>query len=49
MPKVIAIALKDMKFAVSGKTELLFFLILPLDIYLCSYRECIFGGGQTRL
>ena len=39
MSKIIAIALKDIKIRSSGKTELLFFLILPLDIYRASFRD----------
>jgi ABC-2 type transport system permease protein len=48
MSKVIAIALKDMKLRFSGKTELLFFLILPL-IFTLLLSGVLFGGGANKI
>ena len=48
MSKVIAIALKDMKLRFSGKTELLFFLILPL-IFTLLLSGVLFGGGSNKI
>ncbi len=48
MSKVIAIALKDMKIRFSGKTELLFFLILPL-IFTLLLSGVLFGGGSNKI
>ena len=48
MSKVITIALKDMKLRFSGKTELLFFLILPL-IFTMLLSGVLFGGGANKI
>jgi len=48
MSKVITIALKDMKLRFSGKTELLFFLILPL-IFTLLLSGVLFGGGANKI
>jgi ABC-2 type transport system permease protein len=48
MSKVIAIALKDMKLRFSGKTELLFFLVLPL-IFTLLLSGVLFGGGANKI
>ena len=48
MSKVIAIALKDMKIRFSGKTELLFFLVLPL-IFTLLLSGVLFGGGSNKI
>ncbi len=48
MSKVIAIALKDLKLRFSGKTELLFFLILPL-VFTLLLSGILFGGGTSRI
>jgi ABC-2 type transport system permease protein len=46
MFKIIAIARKDIKIRFSGKTELLFFLILPL-IFTMLLSGVLFGGGGS--
>jgi ABC-2 type transport system permease protein len=48
MSKVIAIALKDLKLRFTGKTELLFFLILPL-IFTLLLSGVLFGGGANKI
>jgi len=48
LSKVIAIALKDMKIRFSGKTELLFFLVLPL-IFTLLLSGVLFGGGSNKI
>jgi len=48
MSKVIAIALKDIKIRSSGKTELLFFIILPL-IFTVLLSGMFFGGGSSKI
>jgi ABC-2 type transport system permease protein len=48
MSKVIAIALKDIKIRSSGKTELLFFLILPL-IFTVLLSGVLSGGGSNKI
>jgi ABC-2 type transport system permease protein len=48
MKKVITIALKDMKLRFTGKTELLFFLILPL-IFTLLLSGMLFGGGSSKI
>ena len=48
MSKIIAIAKKDMKIRFSGKTELLFFLILPL-IFTLLLSGVLFGGGSNKI
>jgi ABC-2 type transport system permease protein len=48
MSKVIAIALKDLKLRFSGKTELLFFLILPL-IFTLLLSGVLFGSGSSKI
>jgi len=48
MSKIIAIALKDMNIRFSGKTELLFFLILPL-IFTLLLSGVLFGGGASKI
>src|SRR4030043_451102 len=48
MSKVITIALKEMKLRFSGKTELLFFLILPL-IFTLLLSGVLFGGGANKI
>ena len=48
MSKVIAIALKDIKIRSSGKTELLFFLILPL-IFTVLLSGMFFGSGSSKI
>jgi ABC-2 type transport system permease protein len=48
MSKVIAIALKDIKVRRSGKTQLLFFLILPL-IFTLLLSGVFFGGGSNKI
>ena len=48
MSKIIAIAWKDMKIRFSGKTELLFFLILPL-IFTLLLSGVLFGGGTSKI
>jgi ABC-2 type transport system permease protein len=48
MSKIIAIAMKDMKIHFSGKTELLFFLILPL-IFTLLLSGVLFGGGANKI
>ena len=48
MSKVIAIALKDLKLRFTGKTELLFFLILPL-IFTLLLSGVLFGGGTNKI
>jgi ABC-2 type transport system permease protein len=48
MSKIIAIALKDMKIRRGGKTQLLFFLILPL-IFTLLLSGAYFGGGSNKI
>jgi ABC-2 type transport system permease protein len=48
MSKIIAIAKKDIKIRFSGKTELLFFLILPL-IFTLLLSGVLFGGGSNKI
>jgi ABC-2 type transport system permease protein len=48
MSKVIAIALKDLKIRTSGKTELLFFLILPV-IFTLLLSGMFFGSGSNKI
>jgi ABC-2 type transport system permease protein len=48
MSKIIAIALKDIKIRSSGKTELLFFLILPL-IFTVLLSGMFFGSGSNKI
>jgi ABC-2 type transport system permease protein len=48
LSKVIAIALKDMKLRFTGKTELLFFLVLPL-IFTLLLSGVLFGGGSNKI
>jgi ABC-2 type transport system permease protein len=48
MSKVIAIALKDIKIRSSGKTELLFFLILPL-IFTVLLSGMLSGSGSNKV
>jgi len=48
MSKIIAIAMKDMKIRFSGKTELLFFLFLPL-IFTLLLSGVFFGGGVNKI
>ena len=48
MSKIIAIARKDIKIRFSGKTELLFFLFLPL-IFTLLLSGVLFGGGVNKI
>jgi ABC-2 type transport system permease protein len=48
MSKIIAIARKDIKIRFSGKTELLFFLVLPL-IFTLLLSGVLFGGGASKI
>ena len=48
MSKIFAIAWKDIKIRSSGKTELLFFLILPL-IFTILLSGMFFGGGSSKI
>jgi ABC-2 type transport system permease protein len=48
MSKVIAIALKDLKLRFSGKTELLFFLFLPL-VFTLLLSGVLFSGGSSKI
>ena len=48
MSKIIAIARKDIKIRFSGKTELLFFLFLPL-IFTLLLSGVFFGGGVNKI
>jgi ABC-2 type transport system permease protein len=48
MSKVIAIALKDIKIRRGGKTQLLFFLILPL-IFTLLLSGVLFGSGSNKI
>jgi ABC-2 type transport system permease protein len=48
MSKVIAIALKDIKIRRGGKTQLLFFLILPL-IFTLLLSGAFFGNGSNKI
>jgi ABC-2 type transport system permease protein len=48
MSKIIAIARKDIKIRFSGKTELLFFLFLPL-IFTLLLSVVLFGGGVNKI
>lgn len=48
MSKVIAIAIKDLKLRFSGKTQFLFFLILPL-IFTLLLSGVMFGGGSNKV
>lgn len=48
MSKVIAIALKDIKIRSSGKTEILFFLILPV-IFTLLLSGMFFGSGSSKI
>ena len=49
MQKIIALAWKDIKIRFSGKTELLFFLILPLVFTLLLSGILIGGGGSNKI
>ncbi len=48
MFKIIAIAFKDIKIRSSGKTELLFFLILPL-VFTILLSGMFFGSGSNKI
>jgi linearmycin/streptolysin S transport system permease protein len=48
MSKVIAIAWKDIKIRSSGKTELLFFIILPV-IFTVLLSGMFFGSGSSKI
>jgi ABC-2 type transport system permease protein len=48
MSKLIAIALKDIKIRSSGKTELLFFIILPV-IFTVLLSGMFFGSGSSKI
>jgi ABC-2 type transport system permease protein len=48
MSKVIAIALKDLKLRFGGKTELLFFLVLPL-VFTLLLSGVLFSSGPSKI